>query len=347
MSAPRGRATRMASDQGGIEPSRAAGGPGSGIWSSIAASGRKPRQIIITPSAQASIELIARVLLDAGDIAWLESPGYGGARAALEAAGADVVGGTRLDRSGLALRAGRGPAAADLRHAVASIPDRPSDADPPPAGVARLSRKATGAALIEDDYDSEFHYDGTAGRGPAGPRRRRQRVLCRHVLESRCSPTSASVTASCRRIWWRCSRSAQRHSGQIALARPLQDALAEFIDDGHFAAHIRKMTPHLSRHGATGWCRRSAAETRRCLRDRRRRRAACSFWSHCRRRQNDRRCAQRLAEAGVMARPLSVTLYRRGRRAGAVPRLCGVDRRGNRRWRSRDRTRLRPRGQGS
>ena len=34
---------------------------------------------------------------------------------------------------------------------------------------------------------------------------------------------------------------AQRHSGQLA-ALPLQDALAEFIDEGHFAAHIRKMT---------------------------------------------------------------------------------------------------------
>jgi GntR family transcriptional regulator/MocR family aminotransferase len=63
------------------------------------------RQVIITPSAQASIELIARVLLDAGDIAWLESPGYGGARAALEAAGA-VIRGVGLDRSGLAFKGG-------------------------------------------------------------------------------------------------------------------------------------------------------------------------------------------------------------------------------------------------
>src|SRR5258708_20579444 len=34
---------------------------------------------------------------------------------------------------------------------------------------------------------------------------------------------------------------AQRHSGQIVPA-PLQEALAEFIDDGIFAAHIRRMT---------------------------------------------------------------------------------------------------------
>ena len=40
---------------------------------------------MILPSAQAAIELIARVVLDPGDVAWMESPGYGGARAALEA----------------------------------------------------------------------------------------------------------------------------------------------------------------------------------------------------------------------------------------------------------------------
>ena len=41
------------------------------------------RQIIVLPSAQAAIELIARVLLDAGDIAWIENPGFGGGLAAL------------------------------------------------------------------------------------------------------------------------------------------------------------------------------------------------------------------------------------------------------------------------
>src|SRR5260370_10404732 len=64
------------------------------------------RHIIITPSAQASIELIARVLLDARDIAWIESPGYGGARAAPEAAGA-VIRAVGPDRSGLSFRGRR------------------------------------------------------------------------------------------------------------------------------------------------------------------------------------------------------------------------------------------------
>src|SRR5262249_17461497 len=66
-----------------------------------------PRQLMILPSAQAAIELIARVVLDTGDVAWMESPGYGGARAALEAAGARVQG-ISLDRSGLSIEARSG-----------------------------------------------------------------------------------------------------------------------------------------------------------------------------------------------------------------------------------------------
>src|SRR5258708_5266717 len=112
------------------------------------------RQIIITPSAQASIELIARVLLDAGDIAWIESPGYGGARVALEAAGA-VIRGVGLDRSGIAFR-GR-------RESPPLIFVTPSPQSPPARLIPINTRKellafaaSNGAAIIEDDYDSEF-----------------------------------------------------------------------------------------------------------------------------------------------------------------------------------------------
>ena len=118
----------------------------------------EPRQIILTPSAQAAIELIARVTLDAGDIAWLESPGYIGARVALEAAGADVVG-VPLDRSGLALAGRR-----DRPRLIFVTPSHqyPTGRLMPIDRRLELLRfsRSTGAALIEDDYDSEFHYDG-------------------------------------------------------------------------------------------------------------------------------------------------------------------------------------------
>jgi GntR family transcriptional regulator / MocR family aminotransferase len=255
------------------------------------------RQVIITPSAQASVELIARVSLDRGDVAWLESPGYGGARAAMEAAGA-VVRGVGLDRSGLAFKGRR-----DRPRLIFVTPSHQY----PTGQLMPIHRRqellafagAVGAAIVEDDYDSEFHYDGKP-------------VAALQGLDDTggvfyVGTFSKSMFADVRvgyaivpENWVDVFETAQRHSGQIVSA-PLQDALAEFIDDGQFAAHIRKMT--------------------RIYRGRRDRLVQALGASHALKiappaggmqllveldaRQNDVDIAQRLAKAGVTARPLS------------------------------------------
>ena len=196
------------------------------------------RQIIITPSAQASLELIARVLLDAGDVAWLESPGYGGARAALEAAGA-AIRGVRLDRSGLSFKSRR-----DRPRLIFVTPSHQY-----PTGLLMpIHRRqellafagAVGAAIIEDDYDSEFHYDGR----PVAALQGLDDAGCVFYVGT----FSKSMFADVRTGYCIVPdhlvdvfEQAQRHSGQFAPVT-VQDALAEFIDHGHFAAHIRKMT---------------------------------------------------------------------------------------------------------
>lgn len=48
--------------------------------------------VVVLGSVQQAIDLSARLLLDPGDAAWIEDPGYPGARFVLEAAGARVVG---------------------------------------------------------------------------------------------------------------------------------------------------------------------------------------------------------------------------------------------------------------
>ncbi len=48
-------------------------------------------QVLITDGTQYGLDLCARALADAGDIAWIENPGYGGARVALQAAGLRLV----------------------------------------------------------------------------------------------------------------------------------------------------------------------------------------------------------------------------------------------------------------
>jgi GntR family transcriptional regulator/MocR family aminotransferase len=257
------------------------------------------RQIIITPSAQAAIELIARVLLDAGDIAWLESPGYGGACAALEGAGA-AIRGVGLDRSGLAFKGRR-----DRPRLIFVTPSHQY----PTGRLMPINRRkellafagSAGAAIIEDDYDSEFHYDGRPVAALQGLDETGSVFYVGTFSKSMFADIRsgyAIVPGNLVEVFER----AQRHSGQIVPA-PLQDALAEFIDDGLFAAHIRKMT--------------------RIYRERRDRlvQALGAAAGHALKmtppaggmqllvqldpRQSDLDIAERLAELGVTARPLS------------------------------------------
>ena len=95
---------------------------------------------------------------------------------------------------------------------------------------------------------------------------------------------------------------AQRHGGQLA-ALPLQDALAEFIDEGHFVAHIRKMTrlygerrDRLVRalNGAAGDFLSVSPPS-----------GGMQLLATLARHVDDRDVASRLKQAGVTVRPLS------------------------------------------
>jgi len=256
-------------------------------------------QIIILPSTQSAIELIARVVLDAGDVAWVESPGYGGARAAMRAAGAEVRG-VKLDRSGLCWTGRR-----DSPRLIFVTPSHqhPTGRLMPISRRRELLRFASTAraAVIEDDYDSEIHYDGRPiaalqGLDEAGRVFYVGTFSKSTFADIRCG--YAIVPAELVEVF----EKAQRHSGQI-MPIPVQDALAEFIDDGHFAAHIRKMTriyrarrdlliealatfagAHLTVEPPAGGVQLVAYLDPRC---------------------DDRAISARLAAAGVTARPLS------------------------------------------
>ncbi len=257
------------------------------------------RQIVITPSAQAAIELIARLLLDAGDVAWLESPGYGGARVALEAAGA-LVRGIGLDRSGLSFEQRR-----DRPRLIFVTPSHQY----PTGGLMPVNRRhrllafarAAGTAIVEDDYDSEFHYDGrpvaalqglddaggvfyvgTFSKSMFSDVRTGYAIVPDHLVET--------------------FEKAQRHSGLIVPAL-LQDGIADFIDDGHFAAHIRKMTRiYRGRRDRLVQALSSAAGDTLTITSPA---GGMQLVAHLDPRRNDVDVVRRLAQAGVTARPLS------------------------------------------
>jgi GntR family transcriptional regulator/MocR family aminotransferase len=115
-----------------------------------------PEQIIVTSGAGHAIDLVARVLLDPGDVAAMEEPGYPPVHQLLRAHGADVRG-VPVDEHGLVVDAI--PAGTRLVYVT------PSHQYPLGAVMSRGRRlellawaRRHDAAIVEDDYDSEFRH---------------------------------------------------------------------------------------------------------------------------------------------------------------------------------------------
>jgi GntR family transcriptional regulator/MocR family aminotransferase len=120
-----------------------------------------PEQVIVFSSAQQALYALAALLVEAGDEVWMEDPGYPGARAAFDLAGASITP-VPVDHEGLRVEAGirRAPRA---RMVYLTPPHQY------PTGAAMsLERRIAlldwatknDAWLVEDDYDGEFRYAG-------------------------------------------------------------------------------------------------------------------------------------------------------------------------------------------
>ena len=115
-------------------------------------------EVVVTSGAQQAIGLIARVLVEPGATVAVEDPGYPQARLILAAQGARVVG-VPVDDEGLVVDAI--PADARLVYVTPAhqFPlGMPMSAARRRALLARA--QAIGALVVEDDYDSEFRYEG-------------------------------------------------------------------------------------------------------------------------------------------------------------------------------------------
>ena len=199
-------------------------------------------QVIVVAGIRPAVELAARVLLDPGDGAWVEEPGFPGIRAALIAA--DVVPlSVPVDAEGIAIP---GPAATPAGRPVRLACVTPSHQYPLGA-VMSLARRldllawaaAAGAWIIEDDYDSEFRY---AGRPLA-------------ALQSLDEQGRVIYAGNFSKVMFQSLRLGYlvvpehlvetfvkvRGGIEDLPSSVVQPAVAEFIASGHFAAHIRRM----------------------------------------------------------------------------------------------------------
>jgi GntR family transcriptional regulator/MocR family aminotransferase len=197
-------------------------------------------QIIVTLGAQQALDLLARVFLDPGDEVWMEDPGYPGASRAFQNAGASMIP-IPVDGDGI-----------DVARAIRSSPAARvvyvTPANQFPLGAVMSAERRVellswaaraGAWIIEDEYDAEYRYSGKP-------------IASLHSLDRSGSViyvgTFTKMLFNALRIGFmvvperlvetfRIARSfIDRHAPTLD-----QAVLTEFINEGHFGHHVRKM----------------------------------------------------------------------------------------------------------
>jgi len=197
-------------------------------------------QVVIASGTQQILDLVARLLLDEGDAVWVEDPGHFGATAVLRGAGARLVP-VRVDRAGI-----------DVDEGIAEAPDArmayvtPARQSPLGATLSLERRvrllewaRRNDAWVFEDDYDSEFRYEGRPLPALQGLDRHGVviyigtftktmfpgiRLACAVLPDALVDPFASALSLVSRHV-------------------PLlpQLALNDFIAEGHFGRHLRRM----------------------------------------------------------------------------------------------------------
>jgi GntR family transcriptional regulator / MocR family aminotransferase len=196
--------------------------------------------IMVTTGSQQGLQLSAHVLLDPGDRAWIEEPGYPSARQAFIAAGAELIP-VPVDQEGMniaaTVRRGR-----DAR-AVYITPSHQY-----PLGMTMSATRRmlllnwavrTGAWIIEDDYDSEYRFGSRPIASLQG-----LDADARVIYVG----TFSKVMFPALRLGYIViprdlvpSFAAARDAADVFSSTLYQVVMTDFIRDGHFARHIRRM----------------------------------------------------------------------------------------------------------
>lgn len=198
-----------------------------------------PDDVVVTFGAQEGLAVAFEAVGGPGREVWMENPGYIGARHAAESVGARPVP-VPLDEHGLDVAAGRRRWPGAVAAYVTPSHQFPTGCTLSlPRRLELLEWAAEGERwIVEDDYDSEFRLAGRPlpalqGLDEAG------RVLYVGTFSKSLAPSL--------RLGWLVvpealrTRALELHLARVGAGNPwLQQALARFMDEGHFARHIRR-----------------------------------------------------------------------------------------------------------
>jgi GntR family transcriptional regulator/MocR family aminotransferase len=197
-----------------------------------------PEQVAIVSGVQEALDLVTRLFVNPGDRVCMENPGYPGATIVFTAAGARVSA-VRVDEEGMdprdpGLRGSRlayvTPAHQFPLGFMMSLPRR--------LELLEWARKS-GALIFEDDYDSEFRYSGRPVPAMQGLDRA-GRVLFFGSFSKVLFPSlrlGYLVIPSDLTSHFAALKSiTSRHPPLLE-----QSVLCDFIADGHFGRHLRRM----------------------------------------------------------------------------------------------------------
>lgn len=199
-------------------------------------------RLMVTGGSQMALDLTARALIRPGDKVAVEDPGYVPAWATLRAAGADLVplpvdeGGLRVDALAALLQ----------RHPVRALYCTPHHQFPTTVTMTAARRMALldlarrhGMAVLEDDYDFEFHFDGNpvlplAALDPAGV------VVYIGTLSKVLAPgLRLGFLAGPRALVEVVAH--LRHAADRQGDQAQERAVADLLEDGLIQRHVRKM----------------------------------------------------------------------------------------------------------
>ncbi|HUB18331.1 MAG TPA: PLP-dependent aminotransferase family protein [Acidobacteriaceae bacterium] len=199
-----------------------------------------PDQIMVVSGSQQALDIVTRVLLDPGDAAWMEEPCYPLVRSLLLGSGVRPIS-VPVDEEGLDVSAGV-RMAPDARVAFVTPSHHYALGVTMSASrrfqLLEWSRQAS-SWIVEDDYDSEYRFDSMPipslqGLDPS------DRVIY--------IGTFSKVLRPSLRLGYIVIPSdlvdrftAVRFAMDIFPSYLFQEALTDFMHDGHFARHIRRM----------------------------------------------------------------------------------------------------------